>query len=161
PVWRIDDLRGAQARHRHLVPETISPERVVGIRGLFTRRSLRGFGAKVELSLLRGILELGPDRFIIFRLVGFVTGPLARREDGAGPDTLQVRPAIRRPWHFANFVFCEACFPVVGLVRRPALAFGGYNRLNGAAQGEARRRVTLRGRLRDRSGSKQAGSGYR
>src|SRR6266481_2274365 len=51
PVRWIDDLRGTKTRHRHFVPKTVSPERVVRIRGLFTRRSISGFSAKVKLSL--------------------------------------------------------------------------------------------------------------
>src|ERR1700751_4746158 len=60
PVRRIDDLRGMKTRHRHFVPKTVSPERVVGIRSFFTRRSNGGFGAKVELFFLRSNLELVP-----------------------------------------------------------------------------------------------------
>src|SRR3974377_1335271 len=59
PVRRIDDLRRTQTRHRHFVPKTVSPERVVSIRGFFARRSIGGFSAKIDLSLLRRILKLG------------------------------------------------------------------------------------------------------
>src|SRR6202008_2044126 len=90
PARRIDDLRGMKTRHRHFVPKTVSPERVVGIRGFFTRRSNGGFGAKVELFFLRSILELGPVRLVIFCFIGFVARPLDRREDGAAPYTLEV-----------------------------------------------------------------------
>src|SRR5258706_4452379 len=62
PVRRIDDLRRAQTRQRHFEPITVPPERVVGIRGFFARRGIGGFGAQVELSLLRGILELSAER---------------------------------------------------------------------------------------------------
>src|SRR5262249_22073068 len=120
--------------HRHFVPKTVSPERVVSIRGFFTRRRISRFSAKVELSLLCSILELGPDRRIIFRLVRFVARPLEWREDGAAPYTLEVRLAITRAGHFANFVFGETCLPVVRLVRCSRLTLGGRigNRLSGA-----------------------------
>src|SRR5580704_10428360 len=108
--------------HRHFVPITVSPERVVSIRRFFTRRSNGRLSAKVELSLLRSILELSPDRWIIFCLVGFAARPLDGREDGAAPYALEIRLAIGCPWHLANLVGGETFLPVVGLVRCPDLA---------------------------------------